>query len=151
MSMMIHGKYINQGENLGQVLQLRKQIFAAGEDAKDADAVQVLVSLVDNDTNAETYIGCGRLILDMDAFAFVIDYVGILADFRRNGYGEFALRALVDKVNQCGADCVYIDMQALASEEAKAFFTRFFFRESEQDPGVMRALVSDFHTCNHDA
>lgn len=149
MDIMIHGKYLNQGEDLTAVLKLRREIFGVGEDARDPEAINVLVSLEKDASDSGIPIGCGRLNFDLENFRFMIDSLGILEDFRRNGYGEFALRTLVDKVNQCGAEQVYIEKDLLKSEEAKKFFEKMFFAPSEEDESLLSAKIDSFHTCCH--
>ena len=70
-------------------------------------------------------------------------------EFRRNGYGEFALRTLVDKVNQCGADSVYVEKELVQTEEASAFFRKMFFAPCEEDERFLTAKIDSFHTCCH--
>ena len=149
MDIMIHGKYINQGGDLTEVLKMRQEIFGTGEDARDPDAISILVSLERDADDPGIPIGCGRLNFELENFRFIIDSLGILADFRRNGYGEFALRTLVDKVNQCGAEQVYIEKDLLQSEEAEKFFRKMFFAPAEEDARLLSARVDSFHTCCH--
>ena len=148
MEKMIHGKYVGQGEDLSGVLPVREAIFGIREDEKDKDAINLLVCLEESADSAATLIGCGRLNLDLAQFRFEIDYLGIEEPFRKNGIGEFALRALVDKVNQCGADCVYIKKADLKTEEAECFFRKMFFHPAEED-GFLCAEIESFHTCCH--
>ncbi len=149
MAMMIHGKYINQGEDLSDVLQMREVIFGVGEDAKDPEAVNIVVRLVENAADEGTLVGCGRLNFDLEAFRFSIDYLGILEECRHNGYGEFALRTLVDKVNQCGAEEVFVEKALITNPEAEKFFKKMFFEPSE-DERFLSAKITSFHTCCHD-
>lgn len=144
---MIHGKYISQGGDLTEVLKVRKEIFGAEADERDPDAVNILVSLVENAQDAGTVVGCGRLNFDLDHFRFYIDRVGILEKYRRNGFGEFALRTLVDKVNQCGAEKVYVEKAAVTNKEAESFFRKLFFQEDEEN--FLSASIDAFHTCCH--
>ncbi|MBR3308391.1 MAG: GNAT family N-acetyltransferase [Lachnospiraceae bacterium] len=149
MELMIHGKYINQGEDLNEVLKMREEIFSVGGDEKDPDAINILVSLEADAADEGVLIGCGRLNFDLDAFRFSIDFVGIREEFRRNGYGEFALRTLVDKVNQCGADKVYVEKELVQTEEAEHFFKKMFFVPCEEDDRFLTAKIDSFHTCCH--
>lgn len=146
---MIHGKYINQGEDLNEVLKMREEIFSVGGDEKDPDAINILVSLEADAADEGVLIGCGRLNFDLDAFRFSIDFVGIREEFRRNGYGEFVLRTLVDKVNQCGADKVYVEKELVQTEEAEHFFKKMFFVPCEEDDRFLTAKIDSFHTCCH--
>lgn len=149
MELMIHGKYINQGEDLSEVLKVRQEIFSAAQDEKDSDAINVLIRLVADAKDEGIIVGCGRLNFDLEAFRFSIDYLGIKEDFRHNGYGEFALRTLVDKVNQCGAEKVYVEKDLIRTEEAKRFFKKMFFTQSEDDERFLSAKIDSFHTCCH--
>lgn len=146
---MIRGQYLNQGEDLSSVRKLRTEIFGAGEDEKDPEAVNLYVSLIEGAEDKGIPVGCGRLTLDPEVFRFTIDRVGILEAYRKNGYGEFALRALVDKVNQCGADRVYIREKDLQTEEAERFFRKMFFAPDAENAGLWCAKIEDFHTCCH--
>lgn len=145
---LIHGKYTGQGEDLSDVIKVRREIFGCGEDDADKDAVNLLVSLKDNARDTGEVVGTGRLLLDIDRFMFFIDFVGIIPEARRRGYGEFALRALVDKVSQCGAEKVYIEKEKINSSEAQVFFERMFFTPDE-DERYLSAVISSFHSCCH--
>ncbi|MCQ2513052.1 MAG: GNAT family N-acetyltransferase [Lachnospiraceae bacterium] len=219
---MIHGKYINQGEELTDVLKVRQLSLCdameniSGEaDELDGLAVNIMVDLPLEDTGAaasesenavgpgacesgakrftgkalETakigvdgkpvlYMGCGRILCDIDRFRFYIDQVGILPGLRNHGFGEFALRMLVDKANLCGAQKVWLKLpEQWASEEAKEralkFFTGMHFKfeaydeeteaQAAQDGASaqaaggafanegrwMAADIDDFHACCH--
>lgn len=145
---MIRGQYINQGEDLEPVLRLRKEIFGSGTDESDPEAVNIFVSLIESADEEGIPVGCGRLNLDMENFRFTVDQVGILTQHRKNGYGEFTLRALVDKVNQCGAERVFIRTADLQTEDAERFFRKMFFRPCEEE-GFWAAEIDSFHTCSH--
>ena len=150
MEQMIRGQYINQGEDLTKVLKLRSLIFGSEADERDPDAVNLFVSLVEHAEDEGTDVGCGRLNFDIDHFRFYIDRLGILEEFRRNGYGEFALRALVDKASQCGPERIYIEKEKILTQEAQDFFRRMFFLPSEEENGrFLVAEISSFHTCCH--
>ena len=148
MEAMIHGKYVGQGEDLSGILKVREAIFGVREEEKDNDAINLLVSLEENAETNGTPVGCGRLNLDLAEFRFVIDYLGIAEPYRKNGFGEFALRALADKVNQCGADRVYIRKADLKTEEADRFFRKRFFEPAEEEAFLV-AKIASFHTCCH--
>ena len=182
---MIHGKYINQGEELTDVLKVRQlSLCDAIENVRDeADeldvlAVNILVDLpvekmkaagtiagtsttdglingvgisttdglingvgtnsIDDAGSLKTvsagvdgkpvlYMGCGRILCDIEKFRFYIDQVGILPEFRNHGFGEFALRMLVDKANVCGAQKVWLKLpEKWVNEEAKERAVKFF-------------------------
>lgn len=151
METMIHGKYISQGEDLTEVLRIREAVFGAGEDERDADAINILVSLEESAGDEGTPIGCGRLNFDLDHFRFYIDRLGILEEYRKNGYGEFTLRALVDKVNQCGADHVCVEKDIVIGETAERFLKKMFFTSGEGDEAsFLTAQITSFHTCCHE-
>lgn len=149
MEKIIHGKYINQGEDLSEVLKIRKEIFGREADERDPEAVNILVSLMDKAGDPGVQIGCGRLNFDVENFRFYIDELGILKPYRNSGYGEFALRTLVDKVNQCGAERVYVEKDRIDSEEAETFFRKMFFTPCQEEEDFLSAPIDAFHTCCH--
>ncbi len=84
------------------------------------------------------YMGCGRILCDVDRFRFYIDQVAVLPELRKQGFGEFALRMLVDKANICGAQKVWLKLpETWASKEAEAqamkFFTGMHFKPEAYD------------------
>lgn len=157
---MIHGKYINQGEDLTDVLKVRQLSLCdaqmeTGEDALDPEAVNILVDLTDEpEAGKNTYIGCGRILCDVEQFRFYIDQVGILPAFRKKGYGEFALRMLVDKANLCGAKQVFVklpddwDLSDPLHADALQFFKGMHF--DFVTDRWMAADIDAFHSCCHD-
>ena len=157
---MIHGKYLNQGEDLTDVLKVRQLSLCdaqmnTGRDALDDEDVNILVDLVDEpDVKNGTYIGCGRILCDVEQFRFYIDQVGILPAFRKKGYGEFALRMLVDKANLCGAKQVWVrlpdewDLSDPAHADALKFFETMHF--TFVTDRWMAAEISAFHSCCHE-
>lgn len=149
MEKVIHGKYFNQGEDLSEVLNIRKEIFGQEADERDPEAVNILIRLMDEADDPGIPIGCGRLNMDLAHFRFYIDQLGILEEYRKNGFGEFALRALVDKVNQCGAEKVFIEKKEIAGEEAEGFFRKMFFTPDEEEADFLSAKIDSFHTCCH--
>jgi len=194
---MIHGKYINQGENLTDVLLVRQLSLCEGISGGECDstsmideldplAVNILVDIPVEEDSFETSIGeafengneasedaldgprvnigCGRILCDVDHFRFYIDQMGIIPQYRHQGYGEFALRMLVDKANICGADKVWLKLPACWNEEAgcslsskcrsraMSFFTKMKFVPAENPDATgewMVANISDFHNCCH--
>ena len=149
MDLMIQGHYLNQGEDLTDVLAVRKDIFGSGADEKDAEAVNLLVSLIENAQDEGILVGCGRLRMDIEEFRFYIDDLGICEPYRRKGLGEFALRALVDRVNQCGAERVYIERDQIRTETAENFFRKMFFTADPENDRLLTATITSFHTCCH--
>lgn len=156
---MIHGRYLNQGEDLTDVLKVRQlSLCDAGmntaEDHLDPEAVNILVDLKDEMTDEEwPYIGCGRILCDVENFRFYIDQIGIRPEFRGKGYGEFALRMLADKANLCGAQKVWLllpeewDLSDPAHEAALRFFEKMFF--THEEGRWMSADIAAFHSCCH--
>lgn len=155
---MIHGKYINQGGDLTDVLKVRQlslcdaiENISPEADEPDALAVNILVDLPVESANGEkkkVYMGCGRILCDIDRFRFYIDQVAILPEFRHCGYGEFALRMLVDKANLCGAQKVWLKLpEKWASKEAEETALKFFagmhFHPEAYDESVSDESVSD--------
>ena len=76
---MIHGKYINQGEDLTDVLKVRQLSLCdaqmdPAEDALDPEAVNILVDLKDElEEGTDPFIGCGRILCDVEQFRFYME------------------------------------------------------------------------------
>lgn len=157
---MIHGKYINQGEDLTDVLKVRQLSLCdaqmdPAEDALDPEAVNILVDLKDElEEGTDPFIGCGRILCDVEQFRFYIDQIGIVPAFRKKGYGEFALRMLVDKANLCGAKQVWVklpdawDLSDPAHADALRFFKTMHFEQVTDK--WMAADIDAFHSCCHE-
>ena len=157
---MIHGKYINQGEDLTDVLKVRQLSLCdaqmnTAKDALDSEAVNILIDLQEEEgAGGDAFIGCGRILCDVEQFRFYIDQVGIIPAFRKKGYGEFALRMLVDKANLCGAKQVWIklpeewDLSDPSHADALQFFKGMHFTFVTEK--WMAAEIDDFHSCCHE-
>lgn len=180
---MIHGKYINQGEDLTDVLKVRQLSLCDGVngnsdgvladidvstllDDLDPLAVNILVDIPEgeDEDGPRINIGCGRILCDVDHFRFYIDQMGILPAYRHKGFGEFALRMLVDKANVCGADKIWLKLPSCwtldsgcsfadtCKTRAMSFFTKMKFVPAENADAEgewMVADISDFHNCCH--
>lgn len=143
---MIHGKYVGQGEDLSEVIKIRSAVFEE-EVLKEYDLHEeydpmALNAFVDVEG---TPVGAGRLVLNLEEDRFYVDDLCILAPFRGNQYGEFTLRMLADKAEQCNAT----ELWAKVPDFASGFFRRFFFKEvgKENALALMKAQLTDFHTC----
>jgi N-acetylglutamate synthase-like GNAT family acetyltransferase len=102
----------------------------------------------------DPFIGCGRILCDVEQFRFYIDQIGIVPAFRKKGYGEFALRMLVDKANLCGAKQVWVklpdawDLSDPAHDDALRFFKTMHFEQVTDK--WMAADIDAFHSCCHE-
>lgn len=164
---MIHGKYIGQGEDLTAVKKIRDEVFNETEynfhEELDELAINVIVDTdecIDEFRNTtsqnesceetemtkavRTYAACGRLVLDIENDRFYADNICVLKEYRRKHYGEFILRMLADKANECRAEYLWAD---ISESCAKPFFEKMFFKEYEGN--LMRAKLEDFHGCCH--
>lgn len=142
---MIHGKYIGQGEDLTVVKELREQVFTDGNlpyDLHEELDPMALNAVVDEEGIP---VGTARLMLDLEAERFYVDNLCILEPYRGKQYGEFALRMLADKSDQCKA----VEIWAEVPDFAKGFFEKFFFEPVGKSDGLtlMKAPLSAFQKC----
>ena len=143
---MIHGKYIGQGGDLSEVKALREEIFGSGMaesyDLHEEADPMALNAVIDEDGKN---VGTGRLVFDIIEDKFYVDNIGILEEYRGKQYGEFTLRMLADKADQCLAKEIWAEVP----KSAENFFKRLFFKPlgNNGDMITMNAQIADFHTC----
>ena len=113
---MIHGKIFRQGDNLQDAFFVREQVFVNEQkvpkdhefDEWDEKAIHA-VAYDEQDQPVAT----GRLILD-DDFNFLLGRIAVLKAYRKQKYGDFIVRLLLDQAFQCAASEVFIHAQVAA-------------------------------------
>lgn len=113
---MIKGKFITQGGDLADARQVRQAVFIEEQqidpeleyDGRDGEAVHAVVY----DENGLP-VGTGRLLLEDDG-CFHMGRVAVKKECRRQGYGDFIVRMLLDRAFQCGANEIHILAQTTA-------------------------------------
>ena len=114
---MIQGKYLAGKDDLGPVYELRKEVFQrelglAAEmdrDGKDDLAVHAIACL------GENTVAAGRIFFDGERFT--ISHVAVKKEFRRQGYGDFVVRLLINRAMLAGVDDIYADVRMADIQE----------------------------------
>lgn len=146
---MIQGKLLSYGDDLQEVLEIRKKVFVEelGEmndivsDSMDDEAVHVVVYEPENHP-----IAAGRLIYGGDSCR--IDKLAVLKQFRRKEYGDFAVRMLINRAFLAGIDKIWVDTK----QDYIGFFERIGFHVVEiRDNEFVSMVISmiDRKTCCH--
>lgn len=125
---MVHGKYFTSKDDIGPILALRKAVFcdeqgfcAQTERDKYDDMAYYALVYDENETPAAT----GRLFIDASD-RFHIGRMCTRADLRKRGYGDLAIRMLLDLALRLNAPFVVVDAQM----PAVGFYKRYGFTES---------------------
>lgn len=110
---MIHGKIIHPGGDISKAIEVRKQVFVEEQnipleiELDDIDAISTHVVLFDDN---EKPVGTGR-VYPVDEGICMIGRVSVLKECRRKGYGDFAVRILMDYAFRHGAKKIEIHSQ----------------------------------------
>lgn len=112
---MVQGKWYPMGGDLTQPAALRRRIFGRGLDDLDAQAWQVVA------LRGEEPVGTARLWWRDGAFW--LGDVGVLAEARRQGFGDLLVRLLLFKALTHSARVIRLS----CSEETAPFFARYGF------------------------
>lgn len=126
---MVQGKWFPQGSDISVPLTLREEIFSRGRDALDEGAQQVLVY------DGDIPVGTARLWWEEGAFC--LGELGVLPQFRGQGFGDLLTRLCLYKV------LVHHGRQVRLTTplEAVPFFARYGFAPDGED-GRGDAMVS---------
>ena len=123
---MIEGKWFAQGADLTVPLAVRQAVFGRGRDALDDAAQQVTVY-----GNGEA-VGSARLWWADGAFR--LGDVGVLPDYRGQGYGDLLVRLLLFKALSHQAD----EIALVCPAEIAPFFSKYgFSADTQGDPVAM--------------
>lgn len=116
---MVQGKWFPQGSDLSVPLSLRTQIFNLSRDKLDDMAQQVVVY------KDETPVGTARLWWAEGAFR--LGDLGVLENWRGQGFGDLLIRLLLNKALNHHASL----MQLACPEALVLFFARYGFTRME--------------------
>lgn len=124
---MLKGKYLSIQDDLSEVYRVRQEVFEVEQkmpqERDDLDAISMHVILYDDDVT----VGTGRIAFDGETFE--ISKVAVLADRRRQGYGDFIVRMLLDRAFQAGGTEIFLDAVA----EAVPFFQSIGFKANGEE------------------
>ncbi len=121
---MITSRWFKGKEELGEVIELRKEIFGenSGEDFYDEFSFNIGI-FEDNDN----IVGIGRLLSKEGKF--FIDNFGVKKEFQRKYYGDFMLRILIRKAYEIGIKKIYVQ----CGEDVVDFFKKLDFEEENSN------------------
>lgn len=125
---MIHGKYFTSKDDVQPILALRKAVFCeeqgfSAETERDAFDDMAYYALVYDDQ--ERPAATGRLFIDSKD-RFHIGRMCTRIDCRGRGYGDLAIRMLLDLALRLNAPYVVVDSQL----PAVGFYKKYGFAES---------------------
>ena len=122
---MIKGQYLSNGDDLTKVHDIRKAVFTEEygipEDVElDDDDIMAMHVILDYENEK---VGTGRMKYDGETF--ILDKMAVLKEHRNNGYGEFIVRMLLDKVFLANGKEIFTD----ATKDTVEFFKKIGFVE----------------------
>ena len=122
---MIKGQYLSYGDDLTKVHEIRKAVFTEEygipEDVElDDDDIMAMHVILDYEHEK---VGTGRMKYDGETF--ILDKMAVLKEHRNNGYGEFIVRMLLDKVFLANGKEIFTD----ATKDTVEFFKKIGFVE----------------------
>ncbi len=127
---MVQGKWFPMGADLSEALHIRRQVFAAGEDAQDAAAQQVVVY------REGTPVGSARLYWADGAFR--LDFVGVPECERGKGYGDLLIRLLLFKALTHNATLIALETPA----QTRSFFAKYGFEVTGEENGRYQMQIA---------
>ena len=110
---MIVGKYLWNGDDLSDAYKIRKEVFikelgrAEEKVFDDLDKVSVHGVVYNEKQNP---VASGRIFFDGEEYR--LGKIAVLKEERKNGYGDFLVRMLIDKGFEAGADIINVRTQA---------------------------------------
>jgi len=116
VKIMVQGKYLNSGDDLTAVYDIRKQVFideqgvSAAEEFDEYDSLATHVLVYDN--KEKKPVATGRVYYDGKDYR--IGRIAVLKEKRGKYYGDFVVRLLVNKAFLTGAEEVFINAQVKA-------------------------------------
>ena len=107
---MIRGIYLSYNDDLSQVHAIRNEVFSkelkltdSQPDDEDIMAVHALL-----EAEGQGMVATGRMKFDGETF--ILDKVAVLKEHRHNGYADFVVRMLLDKVFMSQGKVIYANV-----------------------------------------
>lgn len=114
---------IKPGEDISEVVGVRKEIFGYGEDDLD----EISISILFKGKDSGEYIAYGRIALDMESDRLIVDHVGVREPYRHSGYGKEMLDELTGIAKNSEAGELWA--KSRGKEAAIAFLQKNGFEE----------------------
>ena len=107
---MIEGRYLSGSDDLSQIYELRQEVFRREQglaeeqvlDGRDEMAVHAIAS------QGQETVAAGRILFDGERYT--ISHVAVQKELRRQGYGDFVVRLLINRALLAGAPEIYADV-----------------------------------------
>lgn len=140
---MICGRYYLGTDHIEEVEAIRKSVFDEELNLLEWSCVDqidemAIHAVVYTDMERTDYAAVGRLYRTEKESEFWIDRIAVRPEQRKNGYGDFIVRMLVDKGLLMGASCVYVASPLSMS----SFFEKIGFHKS--DSSKQTEIKTDF-------
>jgi predicted GNAT family N-acyltransferase len=115
--LLIQGKYLNYGDDLSPVFDIRKKVFVeeqkVSEEEEFDEIDKIAVHAIVFDTNhKDKPVATGRVYHDGESYR--VGRVAVLKEARGMYYGDFVVRLLLNKAFLSGAKEVIISAQVKA-------------------------------------
>lgn len=152
---MIEGKYLSGKDDLSRIYELRREVLQqelgipAGldSDGRDEWAVHAIAC------QGQMTAAVGRILFDGERY--IISHVAVQRELRRQGYGDFVVRLLINRALLAGAQELYADA---LSANGQALLEKIGFvpcGEPQESDGLryvpMCLKKESLHKCcNHD-
>ncbi|MFT4144854.1 MAG: GNAT family N-acetyltransferase [Mobilitalea sp.] len=136
---MIEAKLLTGKDNLNVIFNIRHRVFIDELqmqsinvfDNYDNQAIHVIVYLKEQDVNYP--VASGRIIYDGSNCE--IDKICVLKEYRRNKYGDFAVRMLLNKAFNSGINTVIVK----TPKNIEKFFKSIGFCEAKLESGDLNS------------
>ena len=124
---MIRGIYLSCNDDLKDVHAIRKAVFTnelgiPAETEADDNDMMAMHALLEGETGS--FVATARMRFDGDTF--ILDKVAVLPEYRRNGYADFVVRMLLDKVFTADGKVIYAEVIS----DTIPFFESIGFRDN---------------------
>jgi N-acetylglutamate synthase-like GNAT family acetyltransferase len=132
--MLIQGKLLSQGNDLAEVLFIRRKVFI--DEMKIPESVEYdglddlsMHVIVYEEARSKRAVATGRI--SFDGQCCEISRIAVLKEYRNKQYGDFAVRMLLNKAFTSG---IHVVMSRVNSESVE-FFKKIGFHIMDKDIG----------------
>ena len=114
---MIEGRYLSGKDDLSQIYALREEVFerelglTAEEDRDGEDELSIHAIAC----QGQETVAVGRIFFDGERYT--ISHVAVRRELRRQGYGDFVVRLLINRAMMAGAQEIYADVPLSGGQE----------------------------------
>ena len=138
---MVKGRYMEGGANIDCVLDIRKKVFeeefgisGAGKTVPGDEMALHAIAYDDDDK----VVAAGTLYYD--GITFTIDKIAVLPQNRKNYYGDFILKILIDKAASMSPSEIY----GLCFSESTGFMESVgYITKSERKDGICEMVLPE--------